>query len=267
MNGGSASRPDTDHLRDVGPMIRRRADQVLVARGFFESRAKAQEAIEAGLVKADGRPVKRPADKIAENAIIEADAPYPWVSRGGVKLAAALDAFGIDPAGCICLDVGASTGGFTDVLLSRGAKRVHAVDVGHGQLHPRIASDPRVIACEGRDARTIDMALIGEKVTLIVMDVSFISARLILPHLAPICAPGAALVMLVKPQFEAGRADVGDGGIVRDPAVHERVCRDMEGAVRALGFTPLGLIPSPITGGDGNREFLLGARLGTPNDA
>lgn len=242
-------------------MTRKRADMVLVERGFFESRARAQEAIAAGLVTVNGAKVRKASETVPEEAVIEAQQPHPYVSRGGVKLAAALDAFDIDPKGRTCLDIGASTGGFTEVLLSRGAERVYAVDVGHGQLHPKIAGDPRVISLEGTDARALTPALIAEPADLLVADVSFISLKLVLPAAVALLKPRAALAVLVKPQFEAGRDNVKKG-IVRDEAVHRAVCEDMTTFVASLGFTPLGLIPSPIEGGDGNREFLLGARRG-----
>ncbi|HEX8166269.1 MAG TPA: TlyA family RNA methyltransferase [Beijerinckiaceae bacterium] len=244
----------------MGPS-RRRADILLVERGLFESRAKAQEAIAAGLVSAEGSPVSKASDRLPADAAIIAEAPHPWVSRAGVKLAAGLDAFAIDPAGCVCLDLGASTGGFTDVLLARGAQRVYAVDVGHGQLHPRLARDARVKSLEGTDARHLTRALVPEPVGLAVADVSFISLRLVLPPVLPLLAPDATLVALVKPQFEAGRAFVKKG-VVRDEAVHRTVCRETAAFVEALGFKILGLVPSPILGGDGNREFLIGARRG-----
>jgi 23S rRNA (cytidine1920-2'-O)/16S rRNA (cytidine1409-2'-O)-methyltransferase len=238
---------------------RDRADKVLTAQGIFDSRAKAQAAIAAGLVTADGVVVVRPSDMIAADAEIEARAAHPYVSRGGVKLDAGLDAFAIDPRGRICLDIGASTGGFTEVLLGRGAARVYAVDVGHGQLRPTIAADPRVVALEGTDARRLTRAEIPEPVDLLVADVSFISLKLVLPPVVPLLAAQAALVALIKPQFEAGRAHVAKG-VVRDPAVHQRVCDEVAGLVQELGFAVLGVIPSPIAGGDGNREFLIGAR-------
>jgi len=238
---------------------RERADKVLTARGIFDSRAKAQAAIAAGLVSADGLVVARPSDLIPTEAVIEAQAPHPYVSRGGIKLAAGLDAFAIDPAGRICLDLGASTGGFTEVLLGRGAARVYAVDVGHGQLHPTISADPRVVALEGTDARRLTRAQIPEPVDLLVADVSFISLKLVLPPVVPLLMAQAGLVALIKPQFEAGRDHVVKG-IVRDTAVHERVCKDIAGFIEDLGLSVLGLVPSPIAGGDGNREFLIGAR-------
>jgi 23S rRNA (cytidine1920-2'-O)/16S rRNA (cytidine1409-2'-O)-methyltransferase len=242
-------------------MTRRRADVVLVERGFFASRARAQEAIAAGLVTVNGVPLRKPSETVPDEAAIAAGQPHPYVSRGGVKLASALDAFGIDPEGCVCLDIGASTGGFTDVLLRRGAARVYAVDVGHGQLHPAIAQDPRVTGLEGTDARMLSDEQIPEPADLLVADVSFISLKLVLPAAAAFLKPRAALAVLVKPQFEAGRDHVKKG-IVRDEAVHRAVCEEVGAFVAGLGFGLIGLIPSPIAGGDGNREFLLGARRG-----
>jgi 23S rRNA (cytidine1920-2'-O)/16S rRNA (cytidine1409-2'-O)-methyltransferase len=183
------------------------------------------------------------------------------VSRGGVKLAAALDAFRIEPTGCVCLDVGSSTGGFTEVLLQRGATRVYAVDVGRDQLHPSLAADPRVTSLESTDARTLGPNLIPEPIDLLVSDVSFISLKLVLPAAVALLKPRAAMAVLVKPQFEAGPAHVRKG-IVRDETVHGAVCDGMADFVASLGFTVMGLIASPIEGGDGNREFLLGARRG-----
>jgi 23S rRNA (cytidine1920-2'-O)/16S rRNA (cytidine1409-2'-O)-methyltransferase len=242
-------------------MTRKRADLMLVERGLFASRARAQEAIAAGLVSADGAPVRKASDLLAPDVAIEARAPHPYVSRGGVKLAAALDAFGFDPRGLVCLDVGASTGGFTEVLLARGAARVYAVDVGHGQLHPKVLGNRRVVSLEGTDARSLDRRLIPEPIDLLAADVSFISLRLVLPAAVALLAPHAALAVLVKPQFEAGPAHVKKG-IVRDEAVRRQVCRETAAFVDALGFTVAGVIPSPIEGGDGNREYLLGARRG-----
>ncbi|MFC4175323.1 TlyA family RNA methyltransferase [Microvirga sp. GCM10011540] len=242
-------------------MTRKRADVVLVERGFFTSRARAQEAIAAGLVTVNGAVIRKASDAVPDEAAITAEQPHPYVSRGGVKLAAALDAFAIDPDGCICLDVGASTGGFTEVLVGRGAAHVYAVDVGHGQLHPKVAQDPRVTNLEGTDARALTPDLIPRAADLLVSDVSFISLKLVLPAAVALLKPRATLAVLVKPQFEAGRDHVKKG-IVRDEAVHRAVCEDMTAFVASLGFTPLGLVPSPIEGGDGNREFLLGARRG-----
>ena len=178
-----------------------------------------------------------------------------------MKLAAALDAFAIDSRGRLCLDLGASTGGFTEVLLARGAERVYAVDVGHGQLHPKLAADPRVVSLEATDARRLDRVLVPEPIDLLVADVSFISLKLVLPPVVPLLAPDAALVALVKPQFEAGPA-LTRKGIVRDEAVQRRVCEDIRAFVVSLGFEVVGLMPSPILGREGNREFLIGARRG-----
>jgi 23S rRNA (cytidine1920-2'-O)/16S rRNA (cytidine1409-2'-O)-methyltransferase len=236
-----------------------RADQLLAERGFFESRAKAREAIEAGLVSANGRVIAKPAEQIDETAEIIAAAPYPWVSRGGVKLAHALERFEIDPSGRCCLDIGASTGGFTDVLLSRGARHVVAVDVGHGQLHPRIAGDPRVTSFEGLDARALKPEQLAAAPSLVVCDASFISLTLLLPNMLSLAAADAILVTLVKPQFEAGPGAVKKG-VVRDAAVHRRVCDRIAAEVERLGWRVSGIVPSPIEGGDGNREFLLCAR-------
>ena len=237
----------------------RRADIALVERGYFESRAKAREAIEAGLVAVDGAVVRKPSEPISNDASISAEKPYPWVSRGGVKLAAALDHFHIDPRDRVCLDVGASTGGFTEVLLSHGAKQIFAIDVGHGQLHPRIAADARVVSMEGTDSR--NLPALDPAPSLVVCDVSFISLKLALPPALERAASDAELAALIKPQFEVGK-DGAKKGVVRDAAVHRRICNDIESFIRSLGWTALGLIPSPIEGGDGNREFLIAARRG-----
>lgn len=242
--------------------MKTRADLLLVERGLFESRAKAREAIEAGLVTANGTPVRKPSDTIAHDAKIEAKAPYPWVSRGGLKLVAGLDHFRIDPASLVCLDVGSSTGGFTHVLLARGAAKVFAVDVGQDQLHGSLRTDPRVISLEKTDAREIDANLIPQQPQLIVCDASFISLKLVLPRALDLAAPGARLVALVKPQFEAGRA-AAKKGIVKDAAIHAAVCSEIEGWLASTGWNVLGLTPSPITGGDGNVEFLIAAEKAT----
>jgi 23S rRNA (cytidine1920-2'-O)/16S rRNA (cytidine1409-2'-O)-methyltransferase len=242
-------------------MTRKRADVVLVERGFFASRARAQEAIAAGLVTVNGAVIRKASDAVPEEAVITAEQPHPYVSRGGVKLAAALDVFQIDPKDKVCLDIGASTGGFTEVLLNRGAAHVYAVDVGHSQLHPSIVGNARVTNLEGTDARSLNADLIPQRADLLVSDVSFISLKLVLPAAVALLKPHAELAVLVKPQFEAGRDHVKKG-IVRDGAVHRAVCEDMRAFVASLGFEVMGLIPSPIEGGDGNREFLLGARIG-----
>jgi 23S rRNA (cytidine1920-2'-O)/16S rRNA (cytidine1409-2'-O)-methyltransferase len=242
-------------------MAARRADVALVERGFFESRAKAREAIEAGLVAADGRRVTKPSAPLADDAQIVASAPYPWVSRGGVKLAHALDVFGVDPSGLFCLDVGSSTGGFTDVLLARGARHVVAVDVGHDQLHEKLRRDPRVTSLEGQDARTLTRAQLPEAPALIVMDASFISLGALLPNVLSLAAPQATLVALIKPQFEAGRA-ANKKGVVRDDKVHADVCAKSRADIEALDWRVADVIASPIEGGDGNREFLICAARG-----
>ncbi len=244
----------------LGLPERRRADTYLVELGLFESRAKAKAAIEAGLVEADGQPVRKPSDTIPVTARIAAEAPHPWVSRGGVKLAAALEAFGIDPAGRICLDVGASTGGFTDVLLSRGAHRIYAVDVGTSQLHAKLLADPRVVTLEQTDIRRLAASRVPDEISLCVVDVSFISLKLVIPELIRFMNTGSYLVGLIKPQFEVGRAALGRGGIVRDEAAAEGAVDGILSCAAAHGFSPLGTMPSPIQGGDGNREFLMAAR-------
>jgi 23S rRNA (cytidine1920-2'-O)/16S rRNA (cytidine1409-2'-O)-methyltransferase len=240
-------------------LMRKRADILLVERGLFSSRARAQAAIAAGLVRIGGVALKKASEEVAGDAPIEAEAPHPWASRGGVKLAAALDAFALDPSGLVCLDVGASTGGFTDVLLARGAAKVIAVDVGRGQLDPRLAADKRVRSLEGVDARALMAEMFGERPEAIAVDVSFISQRLVLPHVLKLAAERAWLVSLIKPQFEAGRADLVKGR-VRSEAALMRACAAVRAAIEAQGWTVLGLMPSPILGGAGAREFLIAAR-------
>jgi 23S rRNA (cytidine1920-2'-O)/16S rRNA (cytidine1409-2'-O)-methyltransferase len=239
--------------------MRKRADMLLVERGLFASRARAQEAIAAGLVSADGEIVRKASQALEAGAEIVARAAHPWASRGGLKLAAALDAFALSPEGRACLDVGASTGGFTDVLLARGARAVTAVDVGHGQFDARLAADRRVIVLEGRDARSLTPRDLGEPPGAIVCDVSFISQRLVLPAVLALAAPGAWLVSLVKPQFEVGPARIVKG-LVKDEAALTEACAAVRAAVEDLGWTVAGLIPSPILGGEGAREFLIAAR-------
>ena len=238
---------------------RLRADRLLVERGLFESRAKAQAAIAAGLVTADGARVEKPSDEIAADAVMQASPEHPWVSRGGVKLAAALDHFSFDPRGRACLDVGASTGGFTHVLVERGAQRVYAVDVGRGQLHTSLHGRPDIVSIEETDIRAFTPALLTESLDFVVADVSFISLKLVLPAALGLTKSPAHLLALIKPQFEAGRAHLKKG-IVRDPAIHQAVCEDISAFVAGLGWSVLGVIPSPIAGGDGNREFFIGAR-------
>src|SRR5438874_2758784 len=241
---------------------KRRADQLLVAQGLAESRAKAQALILAGLVSAGGRPVDKPGTAFAENTeLVLAGRDHPWVSRGGVKLAFALDHFALDPSGTIALDIGASTGGFTDVLLARGASLVHAVDVGRGQLAWKLRQDPRVVVHEGVNARYLSRAEIPEPIELVTCDASFIGLATLLPAPLALTADNAALVALIKPQFEAGPSDVGKGGVVRDPAIHRAVCERIAGWVGAQpGWHVIGITESPITGPAGNREFLIYAR-------
>ena len=240
-------------------MVKRvRIDRLLVERGLFESRAKAQAAIAAGGVTVDGRPVLKPAEEVSADAVLQATPAHPWVSRGGVKLAGALDRFGIDPADRICLDVGASTGGFTEVLLARGARRVYTVDVGREQLHASLRGRPDVTVMEATDIRTIAPAQLPEAPSLVTVDVSFISLKHVLPAALATTPAGAQAVVLIKPQYEAGPRQV-DKGRVRDPAVQARVCADVEALMASLGWTVIGVMPSPITGGDGNQEFLLAA--------
>jgi 23S rRNA (cytidine1920-2'-O)/16S rRNA (cytidine1409-2'-O)-methyltransferase len=238
-----------------------RIDRLLVERGLFDSRAKAQAAIEAGLVTADGKVVAKPSEMTLADAEIQASAAHPYVSRGGVKLSAALAHFGFDPKDRVCLDVGASTGGFTQVLLERGASRIYAVDVGSGQLHESLRTRPEVVSLEQTDIRYALSALFDPQPDLIVADVSFISLKLVLPPALALARKPAQLIALIKPQFEAGRAQL-KRGIVRDTAVHSAVCNDITAFVTALGWTVAGVIPSPISGGDGNVEFLLGATSG-----
>jgi 23S rRNA (cytidine1920-2'-O)/16S rRNA (cytidine1409-2'-O)-methyltransferase len=240
---------------------RKRADLLLVARGLFDSRAKAQAAIAAGLVTADDRPVRKASDGIASNARLNAAPAFPWVSRGGVKLAHALDRLAVEVAGHVCLDVGASTGGFTEVLLARGARRVFAVDVGRDQLHASLRNRSYVVSIEESDIRTLDPARIAEPPDIVTVDVSFISLKLVLPAALKLAAPRAHLVALVKPQFEAPRNHIKKG-FVRDPAVHAAVCADIAAFVETLGCAMIETFPSPIEGGDGNREFFIGARRG-----
>ncbi len=242
-------------------MPKQRADQLLVERGLAESRARAQALIMAGLVFVGERKLAKAGELVATDAALDVRGrDHPWVSRGGLKLAHALDQFGISPDGLVCLDVGASTGGFTDVLLSRGAARVHAVDVGTNQLAWKLRQDRRVIVHEQTNARHLTPAHVPELVDLIVCDASFIGLAKVLDVPLGFAAEGAHLVALVKPQFEAARHEIGKGGVVRDPAVHKRVCEAAARWVESRGWKLLGLTPSPITGPEGNVEFLLAAR-------
>ncbi len=240
---------------------RERADRLLVTRGLFESRARAQAAIAAGRVTADGVPVRKASDEISPAAVIEAEPEHPYVSRGGVKLAAALDHFQLDVAGCVCLDVGASTGGFAEVLALRGARRVYAIDVGRDQLHARLRARDDIVGIEQTDIRALDPSRLAEQPDFATIDVSFISLKLVLPAAGKLLKPRATLVALIKPQFEAGRRD-SKKGIVRDAAIHAAICDDIAAFLVALGWRVGGVAPSAIHGGDGNREFFIEAERG-----
>jgi 23S rRNA (cytidine1920-2'-O)/16S rRNA (cytidine1409-2'-O)-methyltransferase len=242
----------------------KRLDLALVDRGLAPTRARARDAVLRGHVSVDGRLADRPAMNVEEASAITLDDPAAgYVSRGALKLIAGLDRFGFAARDRAALDLGASTGGFTQVLLERGARRVFAVDVGHGQLAPSLAADPRVVSLEGLNARDLAAGDLDEPVTAIVADVSFISLRLVLPPALALAGPGAWGISLVKPQFEVGRENLGKGGIVRDPGLAERAAADIAAWLESeLGWRATGLILSPIAGGDGNREFLLGATRG-----
>jgi 23S rRNA (cytidine1920-2'-O)/16S rRNA (cytidine1409-2'-O)-methyltransferase len=244
-------------------MTRRvRIDRLLIERGLFESRAKAQTAIAAGNVTADELVVEKPSEQISADAVLRAEPAHPYVSRGGVKLAAALDHFRseplLDPRGRVCLDVGAATGGFTEVLLARGARRIYAVDVGRGQLHPSLRTRPEIVSIEAADVRRLDPARFAERPDFVVIDVSFISLKLVLPAALALARTPASLIALIKPQFEAGRHHM-KGGIVRDARVHAAVCDDIAAFVASCGCMIVGMVPSSIPGGDGNREFFIAA--------
>ena len=241
-------------------MSKVRADQLLVSRGLAESRTRAQALIMAGAVFSGEKKLAKAGDMLAEGAPLEVRGKdHPWVSRGGTKLDHGLSHFGFDVTSAVALDVGSSTGGFTDVLLSRGAAKVYAVDVGTNQLAWRLRQDSRVIVHEQTNARELDSNIIPESVDVVVCDASFIGLAKVLEAPLRLAKHGAKLVALIKPQFEAGRAEVGKGGVVRDPAVHERVCAAAKAWVESQGWTVLGITPSPITGPEGNVEFLLGA--------
>ena len=235
---------------------RLRIDQLLVERGLAESRERAQALVIAGYVLVDGQKARKPGQAVTRDSRIELTERLPFVGRGGLKLKGALDGFGIDVAGKVCVDIGSSIGGFTDCLLQRGAARVYAVDVGAGQLDWKLRSDPRVVVKESVNARYLTPGDIGEPADLVTCDVSFISVTLILPALVRLLKPAGVMIVLVKPQFEAGRHQVGKGGIVKDPALHAAVCARIEAAVRGYGFQTA-IMDSPILGAEGNREFLL----------
>jgi 23S rRNA (cytidine1920-2'-O)/16S rRNA (cytidine1409-2'-O)-methyltransferase len=237
-----------------------RADRFLVQMGYFDSRASAQAAIEVGRVLANGRRVSKPSQKLSESDRIEAEPAHPWVSRGGIKLAHALDVFGIDPAGQHCLDIGASTGGFTDVLLSRGASSVVAVDVGRGQLHRKIAKDARVISLEATDARLLTTEVLGHRPSLVVCDASFIALEKLLGVPLSLAADSAGLVTLFKPQFQVGRKHVGKGGLVSDSAATDQAEATFCNWLAQNNWAVSARTDSPIRGGDGNAERLIHAK-------
>jgi len=239
----------------------RRLDQLLVERGLFASREQARRAVMAGEVRVDGELVDKAGAAVAPTAALAVRAREPFVSRSGRKLAAALDRFGVDPAGWVCLDVGASTGGFTDCLLQRGAARVYALDVGYGQLDARLRADPRVVVMERRNARHLAPGDLPERVRLATVDVSFISLAKVVPALLPHVEPGGLLLTLIKPQFEAGRGAVGKGGVLRDEALRRSVVQEVASSLAGLGLSPLGLFDSPVAGMEGNRETLALFRL------
>ena len=243
-------------------MVRCRLDQLLVERGLAESRAKAQAIILAGQVFSGERRLDKPGQTLAADAPLELRGTNsPYVSRGGLKLAHGLDHFRIDPAGMVALDLGASTGGFSDVLVQRGTTKVYAVDVGHGQLDWRLRNEPKVVVLERTNARHLNRDLIPEPVDLVVADMSFISLRLALPAALQLAGPDASMIAPIKPQFEVGKGEVGKGGVVRDPALHQRVCDEIARWLTVeQGWAVLGVTASPITGPKGNREFLIAAR-------
>ena len=243
------------------PSPRKRADVLLVDRGLFESRARARAAIEAGGVMADGEQVLKASETIAINAELSAQPAHPWVSRGGVKLAGALEQYPVDIEGHVCLDVGASTGGFTEVLLANGASLVFAIDVGHGQLHPSLHGHPRVVSMEETDIRKFEGKRLPARPDIVVIDVSFISLKAVLPAALSLAASPMHLLALIKPQFEAERKNY-KGGVIRNAMVHQQICDDITAFAGSLGLTDMQVFPSSIPGGDGNTEFFLGARRG-----
>ena len=240
---------------------RKRADLLLVERGLFESRARAQAAIEAGLVTANDKRVVKPSEGIPADAILQAQPAHPFVSRGGVKLTGALEQYPIEIEDHVCLDIGASTGGFTEVLLANGASLVFAIDVGHGQLHPSLHGHPKIVSMEATDIRTLEGKRLPMRPDIVVIDVSFISLKAVLPVALSLAAAPMSLLALIKPQFEAARKH-SKRGIIRDAAVHRDICDEIAAFVASLGCTEIRIFPSSITGGDGNIEFFIGARRG-----
>jgi 23S rRNA (cytidine1920-2'-O)/16S rRNA (cytidine1409-2'-O)-methyltransferase len=256
---GSHDRPQSQRAGTERGKVR--LDELLVTRGLAENRSQAQRLILAGQVRSGDRVLDKPGHRIAFDTLIRLNEGLPYVSRGGLKLAAALDAFGLDPAGWVCADIGASTGGFTDCLLQRGAARVYAVDVGYGQLAWSLRQDPRVVSIERTNIRYLPG--LPEPVSLATVDVSFISLGLVLPRVAGLLAPAGQVIALVKPQFEVGKGQVGKGGVVRDPKLHRDVLERVLSDVLRIGLLPGGLIRSPITGPAGNVEFLVWLRTDT----
>ncbi|MGY3529123.1 TlyA family RNA methyltransferase [Bradyrhizobium sp. USDA 4452] len=248
---------DNDNSASAG----RRIDVLLVERGLFESRARARAAIDAGLVTADGKQIAKASELVAPGAELTAEPAHPYVSRGGVKLAGALEHYPIDVEGHVCLDVGASTGGFTEVLLANGASLVFAIDVGHGQLHPSLQGHPKIISMEETDIRNFEGKRLPARPDVVVIDVSFISLKLVLPVALSLAAAPMHLLALIKPQFEAARKHA-KRGVIRNAMVHQEICDDIAAFAGSLGCTDIQVFPSSITGGDGNIEFFLGARRG-----
>lgn len=239
----------------------KRIDLLLVERGLFESRARARAAIEAGLVSANDKPVLKASETIAADAVLQAQPAHPFVSRGGVKLSGALEQYPIEIEDHVCLDVGASTGGFTEVLLANGASVVFSIDVGHGQLHPSLRDHPKIVSMEETDIRSFEGKRLPARPDVVVIDVSFISLKLVLPVALSLAAAPMHLLALIKPQFEAARKH-SKRGIIRDAAVHQEICDDISAFASSLGCRDIRVFPSPITGGDGNVEFFIGARRG-----
>jgi 23S rRNA (cytidine1920-2'-O)/16S rRNA (cytidine1409-2'-O)-methyltransferase len=252
-----------DHPSRPPKAQKRRVDQLLVERGLAESRARAQALVMAGLVFAGETKIAKPGQQLAEDVALEVRGrDHPWVSRGGIKLAHAIEHFGLDPAGAVAMDIGSSTGGFTDVLLTHGAAHVFCVDSGTNQLAWRLREDPRVTVLEQLSARLLTRDHITRACSWVVCDASFISLAKVLDVPLQLAAPQCQLVALIKPQFEVGREEVGKGGVVRDPALHARVCEDVRGWLEQLGWAVTGIVPSPITGPEGNVEFLIAASRG-----
>ena len=265
MNTPPNPRPTAQTAAKPGakPSAKQRVDQLLVERGLAESRARAQALVLAGLVFSGETKIAKSGQTLADDAPLEVRGrDHPWVSRGGIKLAHAIDHFGLDPAGVTAMDVGSSTGGFTDVLLTKGAAQVFAVDSGTNQLAWKLRQDPRVTVLEQTSARVLTPAMIDAPVTWVVCDASFISLAKVLEVPLRLAEPACRLVALIKPQFEVGRAEVGKGGVVRDPALHQRVCDEVRAWLEAGGWTVQGIAQSPITGPEGNVEFLISAQRG-----